>query len=219
MKQKLNFDPMFIDDCIWMSYRYSIGRHTIAAHSHAADIANCINNNPSMFSDDKKRFYSEDINSCIKDHLNIHDFLDIDNPYQIPKEKFQPLYILFDGMIATGIDTIEKLRLLKTIEVFYDCKTGEFIYNAIMHTHGQNYRSLWDITDLEIWQRLSSFLDKRQYKKCTLKDGAECEYYDAMVVDSYNDKITFKKYKVPVDKNTPFSTSVRFIPEDYIINQ
>ena len=27
------------EDCVWMSYRYCIGRHTIASHCHAGDIA------------------------------------------------------------------------------------------------------------------------------------------------------------------------------------
>ena len=32
-------DESYMEDLIWMSYRYCIGRHTIAANSHAGDIA------------------------------------------------------------------------------------------------------------------------------------------------------------------------------------
>ena len=32
----------FEEDCIWMSYRYCIGRSTIAAHMHAGGIANFV---------------------------------------------------------------------------------------------------------------------------------------------------------------------------------
>jgi len=46
-------------DCMWMSYRYCIGRHTIASHMHAGDIwANCKN----RMSKERQLFNAFDIN-------------------------------------------------------------------------------------------------------------------------------------------------------------
>ena len=46
-------------DCMWMSYRYCIGRHTIASHMHASDIwKNC----KGRMSDERALFTAFDIN-------------------------------------------------------------------------------------------------------------------------------------------------------------
>ena len=57
----------FMDDCVWMSYRYCIGRHTIAAHCHAADIANNVYDPAEK---NRLAFYAKDINK-----INIEIFL------------------------------------------------------------------------------------------------------------------------------------------------
>ena len=211
MKQKLNFDPMFIDDCIWMSYRYSIGRHTIAAHSHAADIANYIYDPAEK---DRLAFYAKDINQEIYNILHINNFLDCDYVYNIPKEKFKPLEILYRGFKECGIDNYDKLRKLKTLEVYYEPSTGEFKYRAIMHQYSDNYKSLWDIQDLEIWQRLANYFSIDEHKTCTLNDDTECRYYEFLSLNSYGSTFTFQEYKIPIDSK--FSANITYIPEENI---
>jgi len=52
------------EDCLWMSYRYCIGRHTIASHMHANDIwRNCRGRMPK----DRELFTAYDINREIED--------------------------------------------------------------------------------------------------------------------------------------------------------
>lgn len=54
------------DDCMWMSYRYCIGRHTIAAHMHATDIwYNC----KGRMLKDKELFTAFDINREIESYM------------------------------------------------------------------------------------------------------------------------------------------------------
>jgi len=53
-------------DSMWMSYRYCIGRHTIASHARAGDIAkHCYK----KLSDERKIFNAYDINKCIEDQI------------------------------------------------------------------------------------------------------------------------------------------------------
>lgn len=201
----------FMDDCVWMSYRYCIGRHTIAAHSHAADIANNIYDPAEK---DRLAFYAKDINQEIYNILHINNFLDCDYVYNIPKEKFKPLEILYRGFKECGIDNSDKLKKLKTLEVYYEHSTGEFKYRAIMHQYVDNYRSLWDIQDLEVWQQLANLFDLNGHKWCKLIDGNLCEYYECWKLYTTEDrKIGFKKYKYPVDRYYSFNT---FIPEENI---
>ena len=54
------------EDCMWMSYRYCIGRHTIAAHMHATDIwRNC----KGRMSNERQLFTAFDINREIESSL------------------------------------------------------------------------------------------------------------------------------------------------------
>ena len=54
------------EDCAWMSYRYCIGRHTIASHMHAGDIwKNC----KGRMSKERELFTAFDINREIEDKM------------------------------------------------------------------------------------------------------------------------------------------------------
>lgn len=201
----------FMDDCVWMSYRYCIGRHTIAAHCHAADIANNIYN---LAEKNRLSFYAKDINQEIYNILHINNFLDFDYIYNIPKEKFKPLELLYRGFKECGIDNSDKLKKLKTLEVYYEPSTGEFKYRAIMHQYADNYKSLWDIQDLEIWQRLANYFNIDEHKTCTLNDGTECRYYKFLALNSYGGTFTFHEYKIPVDSK--FGANITYISEENI---
>ena len=50
------------EDCVWMSYRYCIGRHTIASQCHAGNIAW---NAYGRLTPERMQFMSEDINNEI----------------------------------------------------------------------------------------------------------------------------------------------------------
>lgn len=77
MEQKLiTLNRDFIEDCLWMSIRYCVGRHTITASMHAADIAEFLRDNPDIISDERKKRLAFDIRREISDrvhfHLNMH---------------------------------------------------------------------------------------------------------------------------------------------------
>lgn len=69
-----------IDDMIWMSYRYCIGRHTIAAAMHAPQLAQFIAVND--ISEQRRQFYAEDILSSINDVLRWRDDVRFDGFYE-----------------------------------------------------------------------------------------------------------------------------------------
>ena len=56
-------------DCMWMSYRYCIGRHTIASSMHAGHIWN---NCKDRMSDERALFTAFDINREIENSLRFH---------------------------------------------------------------------------------------------------------------------------------------------------
>lgn len=72
-------DETYYESLIWMSYRYCIGRKTIAAHSHAGDIAS---NSYGHLSEERERFMAHDIRREINNvlnfsrHASVHDYRD-----------------------------------------------------------------------------------------------------------------------------------------------
>jgi hypothetical protein len=199
---------------VWMSYRYCIGRHTIAAHCHAGDLANFIYDKTS---DEYKQFLSEDINSEIANQLTF-GILSFENRWSIPRHLFKPLEILYDALTKAEIDSPEKYQRIKEIEVYYDTKKG-FTYSTYFWDEPKMYkRSLMDIQDLEVWQRLANLLDTPSHKKCTLTDGTEVEYYEYTILNTYGGTFQFEKIKSPIEKYHNFVTN-KFIPDDAIAEE
>ena len=197
------------EDCIWMSYRYCIGRHTIAAHMHAGEIAahayGCM-------SDERTQFMSQDINREIAHILNVHNWFEFDNEWSIPESEYRPLDLLYRFMDDNCITSDDKLRKIKNITAIYD--KGEWVFDIHYHKHGDNVRSLSDIQDLEVWQQLANLFDLAGHKMCRLKDDTFCEYYECWKSCHENGKLRYRKYRIPVDRLN-FSV-LTYIPDESI---
>ena len=73
----------YLEDLIWMSYRYCIGRKTIAASMHAGNIAQ---NSYHAIPDDRKEFMAHDIRREINDTLCMENVLITDYRDHIPED-------------------------------------------------------------------------------------------------------------------------------------
>lgn len=212
MKQTLHFD----EDYIWMSYRYCIGRHTIAAHHHATTIAQDVYG---KISDERMQFNSEDICSCIYDQLHFKDFIDFGWYGNIPKTHFKPIDTVYSIFDKESINTEEKVRKIKSITIDWNREKNDFDYSIYYfndNDKNKDYgRSMYDIEDLAIWQKLANLFDKQTHKFCRLIDDSVCEYYECWQKSYANDGTwVFKKYKCPVDRlNIGTHT---YIPEESI---
>jgi hypothetical protein len=196
------------EDCIWMSYRYCIGRHTIAAHMHAGNIAS---HAYGRMSDDRTQFMSEDINREIAHILNVHNWFEFDNEWNIPKSEYRPLDLLYRCLDEANITSDEELRRIKNITAFY--KDGQWMFDIHYYKHGDNVRSLSDLHDLEPWQRLANLFDLEGHKTCRLTDGTLCEYYECWKSCYENGELRYSKYRIPVDAGFSVLT---YIPDESI---
>ena len=205
------------EDYIWMSYRYCIGRHTIASHCHASTIAR---DAYGKLSDKRMQFCSEDICSCIYDQLHFFkDFIDFGWYGNIPKDKFKPLDVIYNIFAKENIDCEEKMRSIKTIAIDWNKEKNDFDYSIYYFNENdknKDYgRSMQDISDLEIWQKLANLFDGTCHKYCRLIDDTICEYYECWCRGYTSDgKYKYKKYKCPVDKLN--IGTLTFIPEENI---
>lgn len=211
----------FSEDYVFMSYRYCIGRHTIAAHYHATTIAQDVYG---RLSDGRMEFYSEDICSCIYDQLHFKDFIDFGWYGNIPKREFKPLDVIYRIFANENIDCEEKMRKIKTIAIDWNKEKNDFDYSIYYFNENdknKDYgRSMYDISDLEVWQKLANLFDRRTHKYCRLIDDTICEYYECIAWTYDADKKwKFKKYKCPVNRlsiGTLFYISEENIKEDNI---
>ena len=111
------------EDCMWMSYRYCIGRHTIASHMHATDIwQNCKGD---RMSKERQLFTAFDINREIESNLTF-----MRPSFHFPLTSLNKIYtpavdIVCQFMEDYNIKSIEDFIKYKEIYVkLYDNERG-----------------------------------------------------------------------------------------------
>lgn len=215
-KKESNMLSTYEEDCIWMSYRYCIKRHTIVAYCHASNIAK---NAYGRMSKERTQFMSKDINQEIYNVLHVHDWFSIDNAWSL--KEYRPLDIFYQCLNNIGIKTFDDIKKIRNIECWYDkngvLKTDVYYYND---KDKFNYRSFYDIKDLEVWQRLANLFDLKNHKWCECAGGKIVEYYEYFTSYQTDDGIVFEKIKCPIESYHNFSVTTRineqFIVEDNI---
>lgn len=201
------------EDCVWMSSRYCIGRHTIASHYHAEDIAK---NAYGRMTKERTQFMSEDINNEIHSQLHFGNFVDMGWYSNVPKTHFKPIDVLYSILDKESIDSAGKMAEIKSIRIEWNRDKQDFDYSIYYFNENDKdrnlSRSIWDIKDLDVWQQLANLFDLNGHKFCKLSDGKICEYYESWHMNTNQGVFTYEKRKHSVD--SPFSW---YINEDYII--
>lgn len=203
-------------DCVWMSYRYCIGRHSIVSHCHAEDIAK---NAYGRMTPERTQFMSDGINNEIHSQLHFDKFVDMGWYWNIPKTHFKPLDVLYSILNDESVNSVEKFRQIKSIVVDWNREKNDFDYSIYYFNENDNNkdlsRSLWDIQDLEVWQQLANLFDLNGHKLARVEvDGEEkivC-YYECWHAINIQGTITYKKRKHAID--SPFNW---YINEECII--
>lgn len=208
------------EDCVWMSYRYCIGRHTIASHCHAEDIARKVYG---RMTPERTQFMSDDINNEIHSQLHYGNFVDMGWYGNIPKTHFKPLDVLYSILNKESINSLEKFRQIKSIAIDWNREKNDFDYSIYYFQDNDKNkdlgRSLWDITDLEVWQQLANLFDLNSHKLAKVKvDGKEkivC-YYECWHATNNQGVITYEKRKHAIDSPFNWSINEECIVEDDI---
>ena len=208
------------EDCVFMSYRYCIGRHTIASHCHAEDIAR---NAYGRMTPERTQFISDDINNEIHSQLHYGNFVDMGWYGNIPKTHFKPLDVLYSILNKESINSLEKFRQIKSIAIDWNREKNDFDYSIYYFNENDKNkdlgRSLWDITDLEVWQQLANLFDLNGHKLAKVK--VDCEekivcYYECWHATNNQGVITYENRKHAIDSPFNWSINEECIIEDNI---
>lgn len=146
-----------MEDFIWMSYRYCIGRHTIAAAYHADVIRGLIMDNPDCLSEDRKAFMAIDIRRQINDLVCWRSNVHVDGP------RDADLYslILYKGSEKPN----EKVKFY--VDEFYNTVTTEPCEDDKYVPYDK------DFEDIIRWIKLANILDKSTHKIITTNFNGE----------------------------------------------
>lgn len=201
-KEIVNISNGSMEDFIWMSYRYCIGRSTIAAAHHAETIYRVINQNPNLLSEDKKKFMAEDIRDSINNKLSFKNNIVIDG---FPKHDIYTDYLC----------EISKYDMSKKLNANYDNISKKWFIEETTEPCESYFRNDSEYTDLVGWVKLANFLDKTSHKFVkTLYEGKE-EIFETY---SYPVKMSDGTYQIrycSLDKTISFTT---YIDPNYIID-
>lgn len=187
MNDKVQQITDFEETCMWMSYRYAIGRHTAAATMHANDIA-C--NFFYRMSNDSKEFTAFDIAREIDNILRFEFNLFIDYPNI--NVNYHPFEILMEFIKNEKIKDLDEFNKFKSIK--YNVSKGIWrvsysdsyvdAYHSSPDGSEQEEQydkkksyNIVDLEDLLHWQMLSACFDVKRLKVVkTLYEGKEEEH-------------------------------------------
>lgn len=151
-----------LEDFIWMSYRYCIGRKTIAACMHADTIASVLASNPGLVSPERLAFNARDIrseiNSCIafKDNIVISSY-GRDNDV---------LSAFLYGLNEYGDPTKFTFHV--------DANEMKITEATPVEKPHENYKCVQnDYGDLIPWIKLANWMDESCHRKITVEFNGE----------------------------------------------
>lgn len=212
-KQKDEYLNAYHEDLVWMSYRYAIGRHTIAAHQHALNIAKYEFDN---FNKEQRKRLVIDIRQCIEDNLRFGEY-NVSIDYSILPEERRPLEFLLQYFI----DNPNWENDYKGLIIKRDISTGKIIYEDKKLNLQNNYSplSMMYLEDLLVWMDLASYFDEDNYKTCKIEHNGEIKeitYFDSYILYRNKDDINsyWKKVKKPVKQYRDYLGTDCYIQDD-----
>lgn len=167
-KVKLEIDPKNLEDLIWMSYRYCIGRKTIAASTHAGTVADIIFKNPNLLTHDRKEFMAQDIRQCILDTLKWNKRIRFENNYHWYNTNWDFYTLLLGGMSECPYPAEARYVIDMEKRTLSWEKYG-FRHNEVEITDKPD--DMYD--DLIGWVKLANALDETCHKDITVNVEGE----------------------------------------------
>lgn len=187
-----------MEDFIWMSYRYCIGRHTIAAAHHAETIHSVIKSNPDLMSNEKKAFNAKDIRREITSQIAFRSNVYVDGCGD------------FDAFTLLLIEG-SKYKDRDNVKFVLNSYTNEL---SVEESDSKHEAFDKDYIDLIPWVRLANYLDKKCHKKITVHFNNEDKEF---ICYQYLMRQGDGSYKMVWSELDSDVTMDRWLDEEYIV--
>jgi len=229
-KNKSKLEPLseWDMDSMWMSYRYCIGRHTIASHMRAGDIAtHCYG----RLTPERSVFTAYDMNRSIEDSMRFltpNWYFPIGNQNRIYTSAIDIYCEFLEDFDIKSKEDLLKYRDIHIINTDnsrgykFETVTWEEYLKSNPDTKDKprdpEYFFVHDYEDLFVWNDLVHLFDLEHHYKVELINGTIEEVFETWTTASneegYRIPMKYKKIIVPVDKFSIHHTT--WIPEEYI---
>ena len=172
-----------LEDLIWMSYRYCIGRKTIAASSHAGTIADIIFKNPKFLSKDRLEIIVEDIRRSIFDVIKWNKHVKVEGHYAVDNWSWD----FYSELLLASQKCPYPCEAIYYIDITTRNVTWYRDENSI-NKYAESFDYMYH--DLISWVKLANALDETCHKDITVNiEGKEhiirCFPYVARIQGKY----------------------------------
>jgi hypothetical protein len=198
-KNKPSISKSYLDDFIWMSYRYCIGRHTIAAACHADTIKSAIEQNKDTFSEDRLGFYARDIRNGINSILHWRDDVSIDG--------FNDNFDAYSALLYEVSKHDNPNELKFTIDT-----ATQTIYTDPLGK--KQTPTDYDYHDLILWTKLANYLDVSCHRIVVTYYQDKIKEHKCYPFPIQRGKNKYEQVWCPLDDNL---TVDKFVNPEYII--
>lgn len=188
----------FLEDLIWMSTRYCVGRHTIASHCHAGNI---IRYAYDYMDDNFKETLVRDIRNMINDQVKFYDNIKlINNTSVLNNLDSDAVYMIGNFIYNTELECIDEYKYVVDFE-----KKSVSVYDL---DEPKNIGGVID--DLLVWSKMANFLDQATHVKIEVNDNGETKTITAFpyIERIYGKEIQYQRlycdlesYKANPDEN------------------
>ena len=174
---------IFMEDLLWTSYRYCIGRHTYVS-SLAKDMGDYFYDE---LTDERKIHIAEDIRSQIEDRLHAESF-NFSYDWSVPRRERRPLEHLLEFINSQDFTSEKDLIKFTRIEAYK--KNGKLNYETSKTENPKFELPVYEFELLDYlpWADLASLFDIKNHHVITV-GGKEYEAFESYV----NDGIIIKK--------------------------
>lgn len=190
-----------MEDFIYMSYRYCIGRHTGAAANHAETIHKLLVDNPDLLSEERKEFMAKDIRQSINDVINWKknvtvEFGDFD--------AFSRLLYALDGVSSTMAHKLD-----------WTVGPNQIVYAETSKHQLEPWESFEsEYTDLIGWVKLANFLDKSCHKMVVFQWNGKTYEQECYPFPLKNGNGTYSKVWIALESNL---SKTEWMGEEHIV--
>ena len=213
---------MFLEDLLWTSYRYCIGRHSYVT-SLANDMGDFFYD---RLSSEQKQKHAEDIRKCIADNLKFGFNFKIERQYN--NSTLKPLETFIEFINSMHFTMGKEFSNITKVVAYLD-KDNQLKFEISKCENKKNEIPFYqhELEDFLPWMDLASLFDVKNHKKILTVEGQYYEVYESYTQETIparkTDKSTcfqyyeaipwqYKKIYRPVDKGV----STFFIPEEMI---
>lgn len=204
-------------DAMWMSYRYAIGRHSIASIMHAGKLVQAVYN---RLTEERKAFCAFDMRREVNMRLECGYNFGLD--FSFPQKEFDPVNALMEFSKRPEVKEIGLLRFLQSHWVKVSQGSD---YELIFHIEETKDKHIelyaHDLDDLIIWTNAANALDRKKHHTVTTEYEGEIKEHEAFELliqhfDYNTGQSEIELHYCPIDSYLESAGKQSYLAEEYI---